>query len=132
MVSAWMLETVREFGRLQLEAAGEVGEAHAARRAWAIAYADRRRDGLFGPDQFAMIDAIAAEEVNLADELPEALADGDRGALVELLAVLGVFWTIRGEHARLIAMTTAIADAVRGWQPPPGSRTARGPRWRSR
>ena len=41
--------------------------------AWAIAqYADRRRDGLFGPDQFAMIDAIAAEEINLADELREA------------------------------------------------------------
>ena len=33
--------------------------------------------------------------------------------------MLGTFWTIRGEHARLIAMTAAIADAVRDWQPPP-------------
>ena len=33
--------------------------------------------------------------------------------------MLGIFWTIRGEHARLIAMTAAIADAVRDWQPPP-------------
>ena len=114
-----MLETVREFGRLQLEEAGEGGEARAARRAWATAYADRHRDGLFGRDQFATIDAIAAEEINLADELRDALADGDRGALVELLAVLGTFWTIRGEHARLIAVTAAIADAVRDWQPPP-------------
>ena len=30
-----------------------------------------------------------AEEVNLADELRDAIADGDRGALVELLAALG-------------------------------------------
>ena len=36
-----MLETVREFGRLQLEQAGEGDEARAARRAWAIAYAGR-------------------------------------------------------------------------------------------
>ena len=114
-----MLETVREFGRLQLEAAGEGGEARAARRAWATAYAGRHRAGLFDRDQFATIDALAAEEVNLADELRDALADGDRSALVELLAVLAAFWTIRGEHARLIAVTGAVADAVRDWQPPP-------------
>ncbi len=114
-----MLETVREFGRLQLGNAGEQDEARAARRAWAIAYAVRHRAGLSNRDQFATIDAIAVEEVNLADELRDALADGDRRALVELLSVLGLFWTIRGEHARLIAMTAAIADAVRDWQPPP-------------
>ena len=114
-----MLETVREFGRLQLGGAGEDGEARAARRAWATAYADRHRAGLSDRDQFATIDAIAVEEVNLADELRDALADGDRRALVELLSVLGLFWTIRGEHARLIAMTAAVADAVRDWQPPP-------------
>ena len=114
-----MLETVREFGALQLEEAGESGEAHAARRAWATAYAGRHRDGLYGRGQFATIDAIATEEINLADELRDALADGDRGAVVELLAVLAIFWTIRGEHARLVAVTAAVADAVRDWQPPP-------------
>jgi predicted ATPase/DNA-binding SARP family transcriptional activator len=114
-----MLETVREFGRLQLDAAGEAAEARAVRRTWATAYADRQRDRLFGRSQFAAIDAIAAEEVNLADELRDALADGDRGGLVELLAVLGVFWTIRGEHARLIVLTAAVGNAIRDWQPPP-------------
>jgi predicted ATPase len=114
-----MLETVREFGRLQLERAGDDGAARAARRAWATAYARRHGPGLSNREQFATIDAIAAEEVNLADELRDALADGDRGALVELLAVLGLFWTIRGEHARLIGLNAAIAAAVRGWRPPP-------------
>jgi predicted ATPase/DNA-binding SARP family transcriptional activator len=114
-----MLETVREFGRLQLARAGEDGEARAARRAWATAYAERHRAGLSDRDQFATIDAIAVEEVNLADELRDALADGDRRALVELLSVLGLFWTIRGEHGRLVALTAAVADAVRDWHPPP-------------
>ncbi|HVW17228.1 MAG TPA: transcriptional regulator, partial [Solirubrobacteraceae bacterium] len=114
-----MLETVREFGRLRLVEAGEDTEARAAHRAWAIAYARRHRAGLLGRDQFAAIDALAAEEVNLADELRDALADGDRDALVELLAALGTFWTIRGEHTRLVALMAAVADAVAGWRPPP-------------
>jgi predicted ATPase/DNA-binding SARP family transcriptional activator len=114
-----MLETVREFGRLQLARAGEDEDARAARRAWAIAYAHRHRSGLFGRAQFAAIDALAAEEVNLADELRDALAGGDRVALVELLAALGTFWTIRGEHARLMSVTGAVAEAVRDWRPPP-------------
>src|SRR6185437_8490185 len=68
---------------------------------------------------FAGIDALAAEEVNLADELRAALADGDRGALVQLLAALGFFWTVRGEHARLMVLATAVASALRDWVPPP-------------
>ncbi len=64
------------------------------------------------------MDALSAEEVNLADELRGAIADGDVGALVQLLAALGLFWTIRGEHGRLIVLTDAVADAVRDWQPP--------------
>src|SRR6185437_9226674 len=62
---------------------------------------------------------VAAEEINLADELRETLADGDRGGLVELLGTLGMFWTARGEHARLLVPLAAIAHAVDGWSPPP-------------
>src|SRR5262249_25580892 len=112
-----MLETVREFGRLQL--GDELDDARAARRGWATAYARRHGTELQGREQLGAIDAIAAEEVNLADELREAIADGDREAMVELLAPLGMFWTMRGEHGRLFALTRAIADAVRDWTPPP-------------
>jgi len=114
-----MLETVREFGRMQLLDAGEVDDARAARRRWVIAYPRRVGAGLVGPDQFAAIDAAAAEEINLADELRDAIADDDPGALVELLATLGVLWTARGEHARVIALLGAVVEAVDGWSPPP-------------
>ena len=96
-----MLETVREFGRMQLIDAGEDAEANAARRAWAIGYASEHVVRLTGAEQFAAIDALGAEEVNLADELRDAIAAGDIDAAVQLLAPLGMFWTIRGEHVRL-------------------------------
>jgi predicted ATPase len=113
-----MLETVREFGLVQLADAGEDGDARAARRRWAVGYARRHAGGLVGPDQFATVDAVAVEETNLTDELRDAIADGDVAALVELLATLGLLWTIRGEHGRMLALIGAVADAVAGWTPP--------------
>jgi predicted ATPase/DNA-binding SARP family transcriptional activator len=114
-----MLETVREFGRMQLVDAGEDQAARTALRRWAVGYAGAHGGRLTGPDQFAAIDALAAEETNLADELRAAIADGDRGTLIQLLAALGMFWTIRGAHMRLLALVDAVADAIGDWQPPP-------------
>ncbi len=113
-----MLETVREFGRIQLVAAGDDAEARAAQRRWAVSYASRYGAALASSGQVAAIDALGAEEVNLADELRATIADGERGAMVELLASLGAFWAIRGEHARLVSLVGAVADTVRGWEPP--------------
>jgi predicted ATPase/DNA-binding SARP family transcriptional activator len=114
-----MLETVREFGRMRLADAGEDRDARAVVRRWAVAYARDQGDRLMSAGQFAAIDALGGEEINLADELRSAMADGDHGALVQLLACLGAFWMIRGEHARLLALADAMVDALRDWRPPP-------------
>ena len=114
-----MLETVREFGRMRLAQAGEETAARAAQRRWAVGYANAQQAQVTGATQFAAIDAIAAEETNLADELRAAMADGDRGSLVQLLAMLSLFWTIRGEHVRVLVLAEAVAAALRDWQPPP-------------
>ena len=114
-----MLETVREFGRMQLVDAGEDGEARDALRRWATAYARLHGARLPSSEQLAAIDALSAEEVNLADELRGAITGRDVASLVQLLAALGIFWAMRGEHARLIVLTEGVADAVRDWQPPP-------------
>ncbi|HEY3880345.1 MAG TPA: BTAD domain-containing putative transcriptional regulator [Trebonia sp.] len=122
-----MLETVREFGAMMVRAVGEEAEAQAALRRWAVGYASAQQSLITGAGQFAAVDALAAEETNLADELRAALADGDRGSLVHLLAPLGLFWSIRGEHLRLITLVQAIADVLAGWTPPPDlADTARG------
>jgi predicted ATPase/DNA-binding SARP family transcriptional activator len=114
-----MLETVREFGLRRLAGAHEEAAARATQRRWAAAYACAHGAGLASRDQFAAVDALGAEEINLADELRGALADGDRCSLVQLLAALGLFWTIRGEHGRLLVLAEAVADALHDWQPPP-------------
>jgi predicted ATPase len=113
-----MLETVREFGRLQLAKSGEEAAAHTAQRRWAVGYAGAQQAWVAGTSQFAAVDALAAEETNLADELRGAIAEGDRGSLVQMLAVLGLFWTIRGEHVRVLILGEAVLEALRGWQPP--------------
>src|SRR5262249_36028062 len=111
--------TVREFGWLRLAEAGEDAEAREAQRRWAAGYARVHGPQLAGPGQFAAIDALSAEETNLADEMRGAMADGDLCSFVELLAALGMFWPIRGEHARLMVLVQAVADVVGDWQPPP-------------
>ena len=83
-------------------------------------YARRHGAGLFGRDQFATIDAIAAEEINLADELRDALAGArPRRRSSSCSPRSAVFWTIRGEHARLIALPARSPTRCAGWQPPP-------------
>ena len=99
--------------------ADEQDEARAEQRRWAAAYAVLHGGRLTGPRQFDAIDAIDAEENNLADELRDALADGDNDAVVQLLAALGTFWAIRGDHGRMIALSGAIGSGLRDWSPPP-------------
>lgn len=113
-----MLETVREFGRMQLVDAGEEQAAHDAQRAWAIDLADRNTEDLAGARQFAAVDAFRAEENNLADVLRQALSTPDPETVVRLLAGLGTFWMILGDHGRVFSLTEAVAEAVRGWTPP--------------
>ncbi|GAT66246.1 transcriptional regulator [Planomonospora sphaerica] len=114
-----MLETVREFGRMRLEEAGEADGARAAVRAWAVGYADRHGVRLYSPEQIDAVDRLRAEETNLGDILREALADSDPEAVVVLFAALGGYWTIRGDHPRSIVLTPAVAAALTGWTPPP-------------
>jgi predicted ATPase/DNA-binding SARP family transcriptional activator len=114
-----MLETVREFGLMRLAEAGEESAARASQRRWAAGYAREHGVRVGSRDQFAAIDALRAEETNLADELRGAIADGDRCSLVQLLSALAMFWTIRGEHGRLLVLAGAVTDAIGDWQPPP-------------
>lgn len=119
-----ILETVREFGRMQLVDAGEDAEARAAQRTWATALAGRELERMFGPEQFEAIDALGAEEANLADILRQSLAEHDVATAVQIVAGLGTFWSMRGEHGRILAMIEAIADVVRDWHPPRRLETA--------
>ncbi|GAA3207647.1 BTAD domain-containing putative transcriptional regulator [Actinocorallia longicatena] len=114
-----MLETVREFGRLRLDAEGETAEARAAFRRWAVGQADRYGSLLYSAEQFEAMDRLRAEDTNLADVLREVLAEPDPEAVVILFAALGGYWSISGDHSRSIAFGPAVGAVVDGWTPPP-------------
>ena len=112
-----MLETVREFGRLQLVRAGEEVAARDAQLEWACTFALRVGDDLWSPRQVEAVREVAVEENNLADALREALGLPAPWSVVRLLTALGPFWTIRGENPRVIAVAGAADAALAGWEP---------------
>ncbi|MDQ4115207.1 MAG: AAA family ATPase [Actinomycetota bacterium] len=114
-----MLETVREFGRMQLIDAGEDTAARAAQRAWARDYADASAGRIYSPEQFDAMDELRAEESNLADILRQVLADDEAESVIRLFCAMGVFWTIAGEHQRVIMLAGPVADLLADWEPPP-------------
>ena len=113
-----MLETVREFAADRLTASGLRDDAQQRQDAWAAAYVDRCGAGLFGPDEIAAVDDLAAEENNLADVLRRALRDGDRAMVARLLACLGGFWTISGNHPRIFTIADSAEALLVDWDPP--------------
>lgn len=113
-----MLETVREFGRMQLVDAGEDHAAQEAHRLWAIALCRRECPRLRSAAQFDAVEAIHAEEGNLSDVLRRALVAGDPATAVSLLATLGSYWAMRGEHGRVIVLIDAVVSVIEGWTPP--------------
>jgi predicted ATPase/DNA-binding SARP family transcriptional activator len=113
-----MLETVREYGRMQLVDAGEDEDAAAAHRRWAVDLCRRWGPALSGPDQLAAVSAVRAEESNLADVLRQAIARSDPAVLVQVLSALGTYWWMVGDHARVIVLVDAVTSVVDGWRPP--------------
>ncbi len=113
-----MLETVREFGRMQLVDAGEDADATGAQRSWAVDLAGQHLRPLMSPDQFDAVDVVRAEENNLADVLRQALAAADPATTARVLATLATYWTIRGDHARIFVLTEAVCEVLGGWTPP--------------
>ncbi len=102
-------------------AAGEAGRG--PRRAARLGGRLRRRAGrrrLTGPSQFAAIDALARRGDQPGRRAARARSPtATAAALVQLLAALGLFWTMRGEHIRLLALAQAVSEALRDWMPPP-------------
>ncbi|MFI2708347.1 ATP-binding protein, partial [Nocardioides sp. CER28] len=64
-----LLETVREFGRMQLVDAGDDIDSARRVRDWALALADGAAPRLFSPDQVATMAELRAEEGNLLEVL---------------------------------------------------------------
>jgi predicted ATPase len=115
-----LLETVREFGRMQLVDAGDDDEADRRLRAWATELARYAGDRLNTRHQVETMTLVRAEEGNLVDVLRGSLADGDHAAVARLFALLAGFWMIEGAHPKVMNMGPAVVDLLLPAPVPPG------------
>jgi predicted ATPase/tetratricopeptide (TPR) repeat protein len=107
-----LLETVREFGQMQLVGAGDDAETLGRLREWGVDLAVRCSGRLFGPHQVETMTAIRTEEGNLVDLLRRCLAGDDADAVVALMACLADFWTIEGSHLKVVNISHEVEHVV--------------------
>ncbi|MEV0335619.1 protein kinase [Nocardia sp. NPDC050717] len=107
-----MLETVREYGRQQADAAGEYPEWARRHRDWCLELAVRAEAEWIGPHQLRWVARLERELPNLRAALEFALTAPDDTA-VRISAALYPFWMMRGRPgegrrwaARALARTT--------------------------
>jgi len=113
-----MLQTIGDYARERLEAAGEATEIarrHAHRYA---AFAERIRDGIEGPAQISSLEGGIAEEGNLQialDTLLAAARQGDAGACevgMQMCGDLFMYWHIRGKNLSAREYAQSFLDAA--------------------
>ncbi|SFC80011.1 Predicted ATPase [Nocardioides terrae] len=107
-----LLETVREFGRMQLVDAGDDAEASERLREWAVELADAAGRRLFSRDQVATMAEVRVEEGNLLGVVRAALAAGDVATVIRIFTSLGGFWTIEGSHLKVVSLAQQVEDLV--------------------
>jgi predicted ATPase/class 3 adenylate cyclase len=112
-----MLQTIGEYARERLEAAGEASEI-ALRHARRYAEFGREvRDGLEGTDQIGALERGIAEEGNLQAALDTLLAtahQGDAAACEEGMQLCGdlyLYWHIRGKNLTAREYAASFLDA---------------------
>ncbi|MFB9310755.1 putative ATPase/DNA-binding SARP family transcriptional activator [Agromyces hippuratus] len=111
-----MLETVREFGQLRLDA-DERSEVVAAMAGWASEFSRRSLGHVRGPAQLPTFAAIAIEQDNLVAVLRTAIEQRDAPTVTSVFAALGYFWTVRSAHSEILGLSDAVLEATRGTRP---------------
>jgi len=110
-----LLETVRQYGREQLDQSGEAGAVRARYRAWYRALAERAEPELSGPRQCHWLDRLECDHDNLRSVLEGSAADPsglEEG--LRMAAALLRLWIVRGylgEGRHLLAPLLATAAA---------------------
>jgi predicted ATPase/DNA-binding SARP family transcriptional activator len=93
-----MLESVHQFARTQLAAAGEQDELSRRHLGWLLGYAGQA--DLDGPDQEAWLDLLEADLENVRAGLEFGLSQAGARQALQLAGTLAPFWQVRG-HASL-------------------------------
>jgi predicted ATPase/DNA-binding SARP family transcriptional activator len=114
-----MLETVREFSTARREAAGETDRVVDGFLAWARDFGVAHHDEAFGPDPFAPLERMRAEQDNLAQALRYGLARADGGTVAATAGVLGGLWLMESNYQRVMALASETAWVLSHFRPGP-------------
>jgi predicted ATPase len=113
-----LLETVREFSRMQLIDAGDDAAAEAQVECWAASLAHEFFARVYSGEQIAQITRLRAEEGNLVEVLRRAL-DGDEVLpVLEIFAALSTFWTIEGSHLKVVGFAAQVGGFLTAGEVP--------------
>jgi tetratricopeptide (TPR) repeat protein len=105
-----MLETIRDYGLQRLAETGDAAAVRAAHAAYFVHVAEAAEPHLVTPEQLRWIRRLMAEHDNLLAALHFACDTGDAATAVRLGAALGLFWTIRGNHAEAASRLRLALD----------------------
>nr|WP_238350812.1 BTAD domain-containing putative transcriptional regulator [Kribbella shirazensis] len=105
-----MLETVRAYGAEQLRASGESDRFRRAHTAYFSRMLRKARPKLRTGEQIVWIARLTADNENLLDALRTAIDIGSARVAVQMVAVLGEYWTMSGRPAEAVSwMQAALA-----------------------
>jgi predicted ATPase/DNA-binding SARP family transcriptional activator len=94
-----MLDTIRAYADAALAGTGESGRFRRAHAAYFLARAEAADRELRGSRQLAQLAWLRGEQDNLRAALRHAIGAADAGTAVRLVAALGWYWTMNGNHA---------------------------------
>jgi predicted ATPase/DNA-binding SARP family transcriptional activator len=112
-----MLETVRAYAGEQLQASGEYERFRHAHTAYFSRMLRKARPKLRTGEQIEWIHRLDADNENLIDALRTAIDIGSARIAVQMVAVLGEYWTMSGRPAEAVSWMQA-ALAVHGKSAP--------------
>src|SRR5205823_2872159 len=107
-----MFEVIREYGRGEAEARGELRELEAAHANYFLQFAEQAESELIGGDQLIWMQRLDEEHANVREALTRFADNGEIGKVGRLSAALWRFWITRGFlHEGLLWLETALAQA---------------------
>lgn len=112
-----MLETIREFGRTQLDASGETSEVARVHAHWYLMLAEEASANYFAPSEADWLDRLERDHPNLRTAVIHATQDEDEALLLRLVAALGRFWHKRERFGEEMAWMDHAIRIVRGTPP---------------
>ncbi|MFD1714419.1 ATP-binding protein [Amnibacterium flavum] len=114
-----MLETVAEFGELQIAEAGEDELVTRALIDWAVDFSVMQVDAMRTNELVRGVLLVDEEQDNLIAVLRAAIRDGDAETAYAVFGALGQFWTIRGAHSEVLQMAPGLTRMPLAFVPTP-------------